>query len=191
MHVLRKCEVDTDDFKVGDQIQVGHYTATCQDVTQEGAIFLLDQYLDKAMTMNDENDSEGGYTASDLRNRLNSGEIMIDFNGLRDRMMPFKNGDLLRLPFYGEIFGHDEWYKTGRVEPDECEQWPLMRNRRNHIAERKGDDDACGWLQNKSVKYTTHFFGVDYDSYSNSWPSSYLRGVRPVFIIGRKIERVE
>ena len=57
MKVLRKQEVSiqtTGEFKVGDQIQIGKYTATCQKVTRKGALFLLDQYLDEAFKMNRE-----------------------------------------------------------------------------------------------------------------------------------------
>ena len=192
MRALRRVEVDTAIFRVGDQIRVGHYTATCQKVEADGYIFLLDQYLDEAMPMKrGDYCDDVRYEMSDLRRRLNSGEIMIDFNRLRDRMIPFDNGDLLRLPFYGEIFGRDEWCRIGRVEHDDYEQWELMKDRKNRIAERKGDDDVWGWVQNKRNGSTTLFYGVDYDGYSNSWSTSFSLGVRPVFIIGRKIGRVE
>ena len=43
MKVNRVIETETNCFKIGDQIHVGHYTATCQEITQIAAIFLLDQ----------------------------------------------------------------------------------------------------------------------------------------------------
>lgn len=47
----------------GDRIEVGHYTATCQALPGEGlALFLLDQYLDKAMQMNKKNTSKAATT---------------------------------------------------------------------------------------------------------------------------------
>ena len=45
-------EVETENPKIGDQISVDHYTATCQTVTPKGALFLLNQYLDKSFPMN-------------------------------------------------------------------------------------------------------------------------------------------
>lgn len=130
MNVLRKVEIDTEELKVGDQIRVGHYTATCQKATQDGWIFMLDQYLDEPMQMkNDEDTNDGGYEASDLRKRLNSAEILAEFSGIE--LIPFRNGDLLRIPYYGEMFGHDDW------------------------------------------------------------PAVFFRGVRPVFLIGKKIKKVE
>ena len=57
MKALRKQEVSIQaagEFKVGDQIEIGKYTATCQKVTKKGALFLLDQYLDEPFKMNRE-----------------------------------------------------------------------------------------------------------------------------------------
>ena len=53
MKVNRVIETETNCFKIGDQIHISHYTATCQEVTSIAAIFLLDQYLDKPMVMNE------------------------------------------------------------------------------------------------------------------------------------------
>ena len=147
MKITRTMTIETNEIQIGDRIQVGHYTATCQKLPEEGlALFFLDQYLDKAMQMNKKNTNAGGYGTSDLRKELNSGKILDEFAPLE--LVPFKNGDLLRLPFYGELFGHDDWYNSGAVEPDDCEQWPLMKERANRIAERKGESYEWGWLQN-------------------------------------------
>ena len=181
MNVFRRIEIDTDNFEVGDQIRVGHYTATCQKTVNEGAIFLLDQYLDEPMQMNDEDTNDGGYEASDLRKRLNSEEILDEFSGLE--LIPFKNGDLLRLPFYGEMFGYDDWYNSDTVEPDDCEQWPLMKERVNRIAERTGESYEWGWLQNKYVQFAAHFCLVNDGGSARYWNALASVGVRPVFKI--------
>ena len=53
MKITRKTEIETNEVQVGDQIQVGKYTATCQAIQADGcALFLLDQYLDKGMAYN-------------------------------------------------------------------------------------------------------------------------------------------
>ncbi|MCI6172651.1 MAG: hypothetical protein MR671_00080 [Clostridiales bacterium] len=136
MKIERMTEIETSDIQIGDKIRVDHYMATCQTVTPQGAIFLLDQYLDKAYQMNWKNTNKGGYDESDLRKALQSDEVLDIFAGIRDYMVPFDNGDLLRIPFAGELFGDKlpEW-----CGPDGHEQWPLMRDRRNRLASRRGD----------------------------------------------------
>ena len=53
MKINRTMTIETNEIQIGDRIQVGHYTATCQALPGGGlALFLLDQYLDKAMQMN-------------------------------------------------------------------------------------------------------------------------------------------
>ena len=182
MKITRIMNIETNDIQIGDRIQVGHYTATCQKLPGEGlALFYLDQYLDKAMQMNKRNTNKGGYDASDLRKELNSEEILKDFAGLE--LVPFENGDLLRLAFCGELFGHDGWYESGAVEPDDCEQWPLMKERTNRIAERKGESYEWGWLQNIHQGSATGFCSVDGDGYADRWGASDSLGVRPAFLI--------
>lgn len=182
MKITRTMTIETNNVQIGDRIQVGHYTATCQKLPGEGlALFYLDQYLDKAMQMNKRNTNKGGYDASDLRKELNTGKILDEFAPLE--LVPFENGDLLRLPFYGEMFGHDDWYNSGAVEPDNCEQWPLMKERANRIAERKGESYEWGWLQNKYVRSATHFYGVCDDGHAGCWGCGGHLGVRPAFLI--------
>jgi hypothetical protein len=94
---------------IGDQIAIGHYTATCQKVSEEGALFFMDQYDDDPQRMNDENTNEGGYEKSDMRRRINSEESLKDFpEDIRSRLVPFENGDLIRIPTVCEMFGHEE-----------------------------------------------------------------------------------
>ena len=45
MKITRTMTIDTNEIQVGDRIEVGHYTATCQALPSKGlALFLLDQY---------------------------------------------------------------------------------------------------------------------------------------------------
>lgn len=183
MKINRTMTIEANEIQIGDRIQIGHYTATCQALPGEGlALFLLDQYLDKAMQMNKKNTNKGGYQESDLREELNSEKILKDFTGLE--LAPFDNGDLLRLPFYGEMFGHDDWYNSGAVEPDDCEQWPPMKERANRVAERKGESYEWGWLQNKYVQSAAAFCGVyNGGGSADGWGASASIGVRPAFLI--------
>lgn len=182
MKALRKQEVTiqaANEFKVGDQIEVGKYTATCQKITRKGALFLLDQYLDMAYQMNHENTNEGGYETSDLRKELQKEEVLNIFSSIRSIMVPFKNGDLLRIPYAEEFFGDDDDY-----EPSGKKQWPLMKDRRNRIAIREGDAYEWGWLQNKVKFSSAHFALVDARGYADYANASNSYGVRPVFRLG-------
>lgn len=183
MKVGRMSEIETNDIRIGDQIHVSNYTATCQEITSIAAIFLLDQYLDKPMVMNVVDTNSGGYPESDLRKDLRSAEVLNMFVGIRYRMVPFENGDLLRIPFAGEIFGAElpEWW-----EADSHKQWPLMEDRRNRLASRQGKYE-WGWLQNKVKTSSTEFCFINADG-SNGWSSdaSDAIGVRPVFKISMR-----
>lgn len=179
--VYRKTLTKTTEIQTGDQIRVGHYTATCQTVTPKGALFLLDQYLDEAYPMNRKNTNKGGYEESDLRETLRSKEILDLFDDWGDRMVPFDNGDLLRIPFFGEIFGQED---AEYFEPDGCEQWELMKDRKNRIAFRQNCWE-WGWLQNKRKGSATDFCGVDGLGHAGGWGASNSLGVRPAFLINR------
>ena len=182
MKALRKQEVTIQtarEFKVGDQIEVGKYTATCQKITRKGALFLLDQYLNEPFKMNRENTNEGGYEASNLRTELQKNSILEIFASIRNMMVPFKNGDLLRIPYAEELFGDIDAY-----EPSGKKQWPLMKDRKNRIAIREGEPYEWGWLQNK-VKFSAAFFAYVYDDgYTAYGYASSTYGVRPVFRLG-------
>ncbi len=182
MKALRKQEVTiqaANEFKVGDQIEVGKYTATCQKITRKGALFLLDQYLNTAYQMNRENTNEGGYEASDLRKELRKEEVLNIFSSIRSIMVPFKNGDLLRIPYAEEFFGDVDDY-----EPSGKKQWSLMKDRRNRIAIREGDPYEWGWLQNKVKSSSANFACVYGNGGTGSNGASASYGVRPVFRLG-------
>lgn len=183
MKLERMFEIETNDIRVWDRIRVNHYTATCQKLTPNGGIFLLDQYLDKPMRMNRNNTNNGGYLESDLRKALQSDDVLNIFSGIRDNMVPFDNGDLLRIPFAGEILGDElpEWF-----EPDGHEQWEPMTDRRNRLASRCGDYE-WGWINNKRKSSLTNFCIVCHDGLVSSSEASNVIGVRPVFQITNEI----
>ena len=182
MKITRKTEIETTDVRVGDQIRVGKYTATCQAIPAQGvALFCLDQYLDQCMAYNRNGKNAGGYAASDVRRDLNAPEILEIFAALP--LVPHENGDLLRLATYGEMFGHDEWYKSGAVEPDNDEQWPLMADRRNRVADREGEPYEWGWLQNIYKRSAAYACDVYCNGHAYDWHASNVIGVRPAFIV--------
>ena len=180
MQVIRSQKIEAEKFEIGDQINVGAYTATCQKLTDDTAVFILNQYIDKAYPMNLTNTNAGGYEASWLRKKLKDGKIDRSFEEISDKLVPFENGDLLRLPTVGEMFGYDDFY-----EMDDAEQWELMKNRRNRIAERRGGKYEWGWLQNKVKGSSAHFVIVGVVGHANNDAASYTRGVRPVFQLSK------
>ena len=179
MKVKRMTEVETNRPKIGDRISVGHYTATCQEITPKGTLFLLDQYLDRPMPMNKKNTNHGGYDNSDLRKYLQSDTVLSDFEEIRPYMVPFDSGDLLRIPFAGEMFGDEvpQW-----IESDSNEQWPLMTDAHNRTASRCGDPE-WGWLANTFRDTSADFCGVYSDGDASYGSASNVVGVRPVFLI--------
>ena len=180
MKVERMTEIETSDIEVGDRIHVDHYTATCQKITPKGALFLLDQYLDEPMAMNAKDTNLGGYGKSDLRKALQSDEVLSIFADIRDYMVPFENGDLLRVPYYGEVFDNND--RNDFVEPDSNEQWPLMKDAHNRMASRCGEPE-WGWLANTDRDSSTYFCDVNNDGGAGVWPASDVIGVRPVFMV--------
>lgn len=178
MKIERMTEIETSDIQIGDRLHVGRYTATCQKVTEKGATFLLDQYLDKAFPMNWNDTNEGGYEKSYLRKALQSDEVLNIFSDIRDYMVPFDNGDLLRIPFAGELFEKlPSW-----CAPDSHEQWPLMQDRRNRLASRCGEYE-WGWINNKRKSSSADFCRVDNGGGAACWGASAVLGVRPAFLI--------
>lgn len=187
MKVMRKMEIEinkeTGFSRVGDQIQVGgHNTATCQKVGKNGAIFMLDQYLDEAQIMNQQRTNEGGYEASDLRKYLKGFAMNSMFDEIRDMMVPFKQtGDLLRIPTAEEIFGPEEANKDYETLSNK-KQWPLMRDRHNRIAFRGEDQNVeWGWLQNKVKETDTYFAYATGNGFASYASASTAIGVRVVF----------
>ena len=166
-------------FLIGDKINIDHYTATCQEITPKGALFCLDQYLDDPMPMNKKNTNKGGYEESDLRRALQSENILKIFSCIREWMVPFDNGDLLRIPFFSEIFGQED---AEYFETDGCEQWELMKDRKNRIALRRNSLE-WGWLQNKRKGSAADFALVANRGYAVCATALGSAGVRLTFLI--------
>lgn len=187
MKVMRKMEVlangEPGGFKVGDQIHVGkHYTATCQKIGKNGAIFMFDRYLDEVMVMNHQKTNDGGYETSDLRKFLQWLATTSMFDEIREMMVPFKKtGDLLRIPTAEEMFGPEEthkYYETISIK----KQWPLMKDRHYRLAYRGEDQEGeWGWLQNKYKKLDDGFTAVDPEGDVDYETASAVFGVRVVF----------
>lgn len=99
----RMIKSDVDTFRVGDIIKFKltdgeKVQAMAVQQENDGMLFCLVDCLADEYSMNDTNTNEGGYEGSDLRKKLNT-EIIARFPAdIKAMMVPFGNGDYLRLP---------------------------------------------------------------------------------------------
>lgn len=144
-------------------------------------VFMLLDCLKEECRMNRDDTNDGGYEESYLREQLNTEYLERFPASLRLNMVPFENGDLLRIPTEREIFGENRY---GEEEPDTVEQFDAMKKRRNRMAlDGSNGETQAYWLQNKRVGSATTFcFVTNYGNAANSY-ASYSFGVRPLYRI--------
>ncbi len=184
MKVKRMIKSDVSTFEVGDIIKVrltDDEKAQAMAVQQEedGMIFCLVDCLAKEYPMNETRTNEGGYEASDLRKKLN-GEILDRFPAdLKALMVPFDNGDFLRIPTEKEIHGENYY---GEYESPYVTQWKPMKLRRNRMAlNGKNGNIQWYWVQNKVRESAATFAYVFYNGNAARNNFSLYMGVRPTF----------
>ena len=144
-------------------------------------VFMLLDCLKEECRMNRDDTNDGGYEESHLRDQLATEYLEKFPASLRLNMVPFDNGDLLRIPTEREIFGENRY---GEEEPDTVEQFEAMKKRRNRMAfDGSNGETQAYWLQNKRVRSAAHFCFVSaYGAASGSY-ASYSLGVRPLYRI--------
>lgn len=180
MKVLRKQEIETANIQVGDQViiplaEIGEFSATAHKVTDEGIMFIFDEYITRR-PMNSKNTNKGGFEKSELKKWMDMVLLMAFPEELRDKIYG------LTLPTVGQIVGHEDEWDNNNLEPDTDEQLPLMKERKNRVAYFK-NDSSWGWLRNATKEETSSAFfaGVTYDGSPNSYYASCSYGVRPEF----------
>ena len=186
MKVKRTVKMDVDTFKVSDIIKFKltdgeKVQAMAVQQENDGMLFCLVDCLADEYSMNDTNTNEGGYEGSDLKKKLNT-EIIARFPAdIKAMMVPFGNGDYLRLPTEKEIFGENYY---GEYESPYVQQWKPMKQKRNRIAfQGKNGGWEWYWLQNKCRDSAANFAGVQGGGLSDFYDASASLGVRPVFKI--------
>ena len=144
-------------------------------------VFMLLDCLKEECRMNRDDTNDGGYEESHLRDQLATKYLEKFPAALRLNMVPFENGDLLRIPTEREIFGRNIY---GEEEPNTVEQFEPMKKRRNRMAfDGLNGETQAYWLQNKRVRSATYFCHVNYDGFANYYYASYSLGVRPLYRI--------
>lgn len=188
MKVLRKQEIETANIQVGDQViiplaEIGEFSATAHKVTDEGIMFIFDEYITRR-PMNSKNTNKGGFEKSELKKWMDTVLLMAFPEELRDKIYG------LTLPTVGQIVGHEDEWNNNNLEPDTDEQLPLMKERKNRVAYFK-NDSSWGWLRNATKEEVSsayfasvYYYGAPtYDAASNSY------GVRPEFWLVKQESR--
>lgn len=188
MKVLRKQEIDTANIQVGDQMiiplaELGEFIATAHKVTDEGVMFIFDDYVTRR-PMNNRNTNKGGFEKSDLKKWMDTVLFMAFPEELRDKIYG------LTLPTVGQIVGHEDEWDNKNLEPDTDEQLPLMKECKNRIACFE-DQLTWGWLRNATKEeFSSAYFAhvllhgdTGYDNASDSY------GVRPEFWLVKQESR--
>lgn len=144
-------------------------------------VFMLLDCLKEECRMNRDDTNDGGYEESYLREQLRTEYLERFPASLRLNMVPFENGDLLRIPTEREIFGENRY---GEEEPDTVEQFEAMKKRRNRMAlDGSNGETQAYWLQNKRVRSATTFCIVHAAGFAGNDGASYSLGVRPLYRI--------
>ena len=188
MKVLRKQEIDTANIQVGDQMviplaELGEFTATAHKVTDEGVMFIFDDYVTRR-PMNNRDTNKGGFKKSDLKKWMDTVLFMSFPEELRDKIYS------LTLPTVGQIVGHEDEWDNKNLEADTDEQLPLMKECKNRIACFE-DQLTWGWLRNatKEEFSSARFAVVNYGGCTASDGASGSCGVRPEFWLVKQESR--
>ena len=190
MKVRRTEKIKVNTFRVGDVIRFKLSDGEKVEMLavkeeSDGMIFCFADCLAKEYSMNEQNTNEGGWDASDLRKKLNS-EILDRFpRKIRKLLLPFENGDMLRLPTEKEIFGSNQ---CGEDEPESVSQWKPMKQRKNRIASQGLNGGwEWYWLQNRVPNSAARFANVGGYGNAHCYAASDAYGVRPVVKIKNPI----
>ena len=144
-------------------------------------VFMLLDCLKEECRMNRDDTNDGGYEESHLRDQLATKYLEKFPAALRLNMVPFENGDLLRIPTEREIFGRNIY---GEEEPNTVEQFEPMKKRMNRMAfDGLNGETQAYWLQNKRVRSATPFCFVGYTGVAYISYASHSIGVRPLYRI--------
>lgn len=188
MKVLRKQEIDTANIQVGDQMviplaELGEFTATAHKVTDEGVMFIFDDYVTRR-PMNNRDTNKGGFEKSDLKKWMDTVLFMSFPEELRDKIYS------LTLPTIGQIVGHEDEWDNKNLEADTDEQLPLMKECKNRIACFE-DQLTWGWLRNATKEeFSSAYFAI-VGIYGGAYccHASDSVGVRPEFLLVKQESR--
>ncbi|MDO5540801.1 MAG: DUF6273 domain-containing protein [Eubacteriales bacterium] len=180
----QKTRIPISDIKVGDQITIplkgfGTFLATAHKVTDNGAMFIFDEYVAKR-PMNEKNTNHGGFEESDLKRWMDT-ELFGSFpDWIKSRIYG------LTIPTVGEIIGWGDNWDKEHFEKDFDQQLPLMKECKNRSAYFKNKLE-WGWLRNavKQEYSSAGFAVVSNFGVAYYGGASFSGGVRPEFWLVR------
>ncbi len=179
-------KIDTPDYEsenmqyqIGNQITIsligfGNFTATAQKRDRDRTLFIFDDCVARE-TMNKNKTNKVKFYNSYLNQWLQEKLLPAFPKEIKEKIRD------LTIPTYGQMFGHDDWYDK-MVESDDDEQLPLMKKRKNRIADYD-EEYRWYWLKNATKKSisSSNFVCVNGDGNMGSGNADYPSGVRPVF----------
>ena len=146
----------------------------------DGMLFCSLNCLPERIAMSESGECDS-YEESEVREYLCENVYQTLPENIKESLVPFENGDFLRIPTEKEIFGKNEF---GEEEPESVTQWEPMKRVMNRVA--GNSDDECTiwyWLKNKSKNHSSYFAFADSYGAARSNGASCPYGVRPVFKI--------
>lgn len=184
MKVYRNVEIKTEEIQVGDVIRFSlkngeNAEAMAVEKQADGMVFCFVDCLKKEYPMNKRDTTKGGYENSYLRKVLNSEILDLFPDDLREKMIPFANGDLLKIPSEKEMFGENVYSD----DPEDCDQWEPMKDRRNRIAYQGSRTGVLEWTWLRDVVNASSFANVTHTGLAYYFSASNSLGVRPAFKI--------
>ena len=184
MSHIRMTEVEDGSYELNDLISFKmtdgeDIEAMAVKEEPDGMVFITVDCLKKEFPL-----TNGGvydYENSVVRFAFN-GEIFQRIpEEIRERLVPFDNGDFLRLPTEREIFGVNSY---GVEEPESVEQFYAMKQRRNRIALLgHNGTPAWYWLKNRTVASAAGACVVNGNGSAGRGNASNVDAVRPLFKI--------
>lgn len=146
----------------------------------DGMLFCFLNCLPERIAMSESGECDS-YEESDVREYLIGDILWMLPENIKESLVPFENGDFLRIPTEKEIFGKNE---SGEEEPESVTQWEPMKRVMNRVAGDSDDESTISyWLKNKLKNYPSAFSVAACTGVASYGGASSAGGVRPAFKI--------
>ena len=146
----------------------------------DGMLFCFLNCLPERIAMSESGECDS-FEESDVRKYLCENVYPMLPESIKESLVPFENGDFLRIPTEKEIFGKNTF---GEEEPESVTQWEPMKRVMNRVAGNAVEECTIWyWLKNKSKNHSSSFALVYSLGTALRSQASTANGVRPVFKI--------
>lgn len=146
----------------------------------DGMLFCSLNCLPERIPMSESGECDS-YEESEVREYLRGDICWMLPENIKESLVPFENGDFLRIPTEKEIFGKNTF---GEEEPESVTQWEPMKRVMNRVAGNAVEECTTWyWLKNESENSSSLFAVADYGGNAYYYGASLTLGVRPVFKI--------